>query len=69
MLVYNLEQLAANHLLPIATGLIVTFLAFQTADIFYRYTIHFTGFEIVVEFFIDAVKTVAGAVIVVEGYL
>jgi len=46
--------------------LIVTFLAFQATDIFYGYAVHFTGFNIVVEFLVNAVKLVARAVVIVE---
>jgi hypothetical protein len=37
----------------------VTFLAFQTADIFYGNAIHLAGFDIVMEFLIKAIETVA----------
>lgn len=44
----------------------MAFLAFHSADVFHCYTIHFPRLIIVVEFFIDAVKLIAGAVIKVE---
>jgi archaellum biogenesis ATPase FlaH len=47
--------------------LIVTFLAFEAANIFHGYAVHLTGFEIVMEFLVNAVEFIAaGAVIVIE---
>ena len=48
--------------------LIVTFLAFQAADIFYAYAVHLTGPDIIMELFINAVKLVSGAVAVIESH-
>jgi hypothetical protein len=49
--------------------LVVTFLTFQTANIFYGNAIHFTGPYIVVEFFVNAIEFVACAVIVIKIHL
>ena len=37
----------------------MTFLTFQSTDIFYSYTVHFARFDIVMEFFVNAIETVA----------
>ena len=47
----------------------MTFLTFYSTDIFHGKAIHFAGLEIVVELFINAIKLVSGAVVVVEGHL
>ena len=44
----------------------MTFLTFDSTNISDPYTIHFPGFEIIMEFFIDAVKFIAGTVIIIE---
>ena len=55
------------HIYTFANLLVVTFLTFQTTDVFHAYTIHFTRLQIIMEFFINAVELVSSAVAVVEG--
>ena len=47
----------------------MAFLAFQTADIFYCYAIHFAGLKIIMKFFIDAIEFIAGRIGVIEVHL
>ena len=50
-----------------ANLLVVTFLTFQTTNIFYSNAIHFTGPEIVMELFVNAVELITSAVAVIES--
>ena len=43
-------------------GLIVTFLAFRSTNLFNRYTVHFMIFQVFVEFLVNAVILVSGTV-------
>jgi hypothetical protein len=47
----------------------VTFLTFEAADILYSNTVHFTAIDIIMEFFVNAIEFVAGAVVVIEIHL
>ena len=38
------------------TTLIMALLTFRAADIFYRYTIHFTRLQVFMEFFVNAIE-------------
>ena len=44
--------------------LVVTFLTFRTADVLYRYAVHFTIFYIRMEFFVNAVEFISCTVAV-----
>ena len=44
----------------------MTFLTFEAADIFYGYAVHFTGFDIVMEFFVNALKFISLTIAVVK---
>ena len=44
----------------------MTSLALDSANILHSYAVHFASFEIVMEFFINAVKFISGAVIIIE---
>ena len=46
--------------------LVVTLLAFQSADILHGHAIHLTVLDIVMEFLVNAIEFVAGSAVAVE---
>ena len=52
-----------------ADELIVTFLAFKAAYVFYGHTIHFASLHIVMELLVNAVKFISGAVSGIKVHL
>ena len=47
----------------------MTFLTLETSDIFHFHTVHFTVFDIIVEFLVDAVELVTLGAVVIEVHI